>query len=334
MNRTVLVFGLPRTGTTWIGKLFDSHPDTLYRHEPDSVYRLSMPLFPDKSEASRYQDELAVFIRSLPDMRTAKIAGKQPLFPKHYHGYPALLAYRTSAAFVRFAARIKPGITLPYRPTAAGYERRCLVWKSIESLGRLGACVEALPDTRAIHILRHPCGYVASVLRGEASDRFQSRVASSEDYGIYEMLLDAESARSRGLTLQDLEKLTPEERLAWRWVLTHEKALADTEHLDRVLTVRYEDVCTDPMHATHKMFEHSGLSWQQQTQNFILASTARQESGYHSVFKDSRKSADGWRSELDPQVTERITKVLQHSSLNRFYDGDLVKSQQKCGYLA
>lgn len=29
----ILLFGLPRSGTTWLGKLFDSHPDTLYRHE-------------------------------------------------------------------------------------------------------------------------------------------------------------------------------------------------------------------------------------------------------------------------------------------------------------
>jgi hypothetical protein len=32
----ILVFGLPRSGTTWLGKIFDSHPETLYRHEPDS----------------------------------------------------------------------------------------------------------------------------------------------------------------------------------------------------------------------------------------------------------------------------------------------------------
>src|SRR6185312_4530492 len=50
MKPCILIFGLPRSGTTWIGKLFDSHPDTLYRHEPDSVRRLSMPLFPEKED--------------------------------------------------------------------------------------------------------------------------------------------------------------------------------------------------------------------------------------------------------------------------------------------
>ena len=31
-----LLFGMPRPGTPWLGKVFDSQPATLYRHEPDS----------------------------------------------------------------------------------------------------------------------------------------------------------------------------------------------------------------------------------------------------------------------------------------------------------
>ena len=51
-NRVTLVFGLPRSGTTWLGKIFDSHPMTLYRHEPDSVERISgVPLLPDAPDA-------------------------------------------------------------------------------------------------------------------------------------------------------------------------------------------------------------------------------------------------------------------------------------------
>ena len=33
----ILVVGAPRSGTTWLAKIIDSHPDVLYRHEPDET---------------------------------------------------------------------------------------------------------------------------------------------------------------------------------------------------------------------------------------------------------------------------------------------------------
>ena len=33
----ILIVGAPRSGTTWLAKILDSHPDVLYRHEPDEV---------------------------------------------------------------------------------------------------------------------------------------------------------------------------------------------------------------------------------------------------------------------------------------------------------
>ena len=73
-----------------------------------------------------------------------------------------------------------------------------LAWKSIESLGRLGLVLESLPDARSVHIVRHPCGYVASVLRGEAAARFDHNAAAA-DFPIYEMLSGTAPARRRGL---------------------------------------------------------------------------------------------------------------------------------------
>lgn len=40
----ILILGSPRSGTTWLAAIFDSHEDILYRHEPDIVVR--QPLLP------------------------------------------------------------------------------------------------------------------------------------------------------------------------------------------------------------------------------------------------------------------------------------------------
>lgn len=319
MNRCILVFGMPRSGTTWIGKLFDSHPDTLYRHEPDSVRQLTLPLYPEMQDAPQYCAELEQFVASLPQARAPKVVGKQPLFPKSYQSAVALCAYRVSVTFAKAASRVQRNVPCFYRPTAERSEQVCLVWKSIESPGRLGVCMESLPDARAIHLMRHPCGYVASVLRGEAAKRFSQQKPSADDHWLLEMLLTTSVGKAKGLNLDDIGRLTPEERLTWRWVLTQEKILADIARCERVLTLRYEDVCAEPLAMTRRMFEFTDLDWQSQTEGFIRASTQVTNTDYYSVFKKPNASAERWRSELAPPVIERILRILRNSPVAHFY---------------
>lgn len=323
MMPCILLFGLSRSGTTWIGKLFDSHPDTLYRHEPDSVRKLSLPLFPEVEGASRYREELEQFIAALPRLRSPEVVGKQPLFPKSYQSAIGLTAYRASVLAAKAASRIHRHFPCPYRPTAENGEHAHLVWKSIESPGRLGACVRALTGIHAIHLMRHPCGYVASLLRGEAAHQFASWTPSANDHWLLELLLKTSTGKTRGISMDDLKRLTPEERMAWRWVLIQEKILADIAGCDRAITVRYEDVCADPIAMTQRMFEFTGLDWQPQTERFARASTKATHTDYYSVFKDPQASAVRWRSELAPEVIDRIQRILRDSPLHHFYNDDV-----------
>jgi len=317
-----LVFGMPRSGTTWIGKLFDSHPNTLYRHEPDSVKQLGMPLFPDKQDAARFRDELQKFVAALPKVRSVKVVGKQPLFAKCFQSRISLTAYKTSVFAAKVAGHVWRDFPCIYRPAPdSGHAR--LVWKSIESAGRLGVCLEALPSALAIHLMRHPCGYVASVMRGEAARRFTSKTSSADDLWVLKRLLETKTGRSRGIDIGDIKQLTPEERLAWRWLLIHEKILADVEGSTRVLSVRYEDVCADPFAMTQRMFEFTKLGWHSQTEAFVRASTqpprGLTDTDYYSVFKSPQISAERWRTELAPEVIERVLRVVRSSPLHRYY---------------
>jgi hypothetical protein len=318
--KPILIFGQPRSGTTWIGKLFDSHPDTLYRHEPDSVRKLEMPLFPSKEQAPRFREELEKFIASLPAMRSPEVVGKQPLFPKSYQSATGLAAYRTGVVFAKAASRAFRHFPTPFRPTAARSERARLVWKSIESQGRLGMCMEALPQARAIHLMRHPCGYVASKLRGEAGHKFESSTPSIESVWLLKRLVKTTAGKEHGFEEGDVKQLTPVEQMAWCWVLTQENILADVAGSDRVLSVRYEDVCAAPFAMTRRMFEFVGLDWLPQTERFVKASTGAASTDYYSVFKNPVASADCWRSELAPDVSECIQRILRGSRLRSVYD--------------
>ena len=137
------------------------------------------------------------------------------------------------------------------------------------------------------------------------------------------MLLDTAAGRAYAASLGDPKTLTHEEQLAWIWVITHEKVLADTANSENVIAVRYEDVCDDPTAMTRKMFEFAGLAWHAQAGSFVRASTetttSATDTGYYSVFKPPRASAERWRSELAPQAIERIMQIVRYSAMARYY---------------
>ncbi|ROR29618.1 sulfotransferase family protein [Inmirania thermothiophila] len=316
----ILLFGMPRSGTTWVAKILDSHPETLYRHEPDSRHLLQgVPLFPARGEWDGLAPALRRYAAALPRMRDVRTCGKLPIFPKRHLGPGRGVLLRAGVVAAKAAARA--GLDLPVPGAAWGADTPGvrLVWKSIESLGRLGALRHALPDAVSVHILRHPCGYAASVARGEAGGRFTGAGTAAEDWGIFEMLLKTDAARRRGLRMEHLRGASPWQRLAWRWVLTNEKALDDLEGAAGHRLLVYERLCEAPAEEARALLAHCGLGWHEQTAAFVAASTGGHDRGYYSVVKDPRRSAWGWREELPAGAVEAILAVTADSPAFRPY---------------
>ena len=316
-GQPIFLFGMPRSGTTWIGKIFDSHPRTLYRHEPDSWSPVpAVPLAPRLEDAPRYADHMKRFVASIASMTVPKVCAKTPIFKKDYQTSAAFQLQKMGVMTAKLGGRLSPGFPV-FGTTSRVSENVRLVWKSIESLARLGVFLDCFPNARAIHIVRHPCGYVSSVLRGEQRSHFEDNSGASEDYGIYHLLMDTDLARKESLDLQYLAGLTPVERLAWRWVLFNEKAVMDCANTGRVMVVSYDDLCRDPIVVSQEMFEFAGLDWAAQTQEFLLASTSKDDGAYYGVFKDPLAAASRWQQELSEENQRRIMAVVAKGSLGR-----------------
>lgn len=311
-QRIILLFGLPRSGTTWLGKIFDSHPDTLYRHEPDSVIRIEgLPLVPEESTQVALR-RLREYGHGIKCNRALKVAGKTPIFEKSYLSRAALLRYKLGIGIAHIASRA--GIHAPvFGAPLNGNEDVAVLWKSIESLGRLGILLQALPTARALHIVRHPCGLVASVERGEAGRRFGDISPASEDYQLLEMLLETATGQSWGYSMADIRAMQPEERLAWRWAVFNDKALEDTKDDAHVLTFAYERLCENPLAIARELIAHAGLDWSAQVERFVSASTGASDASYYSVFKNPGRAAWGWQSAMDPVKAARIVNLASRS---------------------
>src|SRR5690348_2541774 len=89
----ILVVGSPRSGTTWLAKIIDSHPDVLYRHEPDDFV------------PAGHKDaltELQLWLRE----RRLRAAAKRPRFRKSWRSAQAELARSGYLACLAAAQRL------------------------------------------------------------------------------------------------------------------------------------------------------------------------------------------------------------------------------------
>jgi hypothetical protein len=324
----LLLFGSARSGTSWIGKVFDSHPLTLYKHEPDRVFR-DVPMAPRLEDAEKFAPLIRRFFSQLPTFTQTHVAGSLPIFAKQYRSRVASQVHRgtvLSAVATNSSRRFK----LPILQCARidNPELR-VVWKSIDSLGRLGLILRVIEECRAILITRHPCACISSTLRGEAQKKFSASVVASEDYGIMKIFLEA-AGKKRGLSLDHLRAAHPVERMAWIWVLTNEKASEETKNLAQCLPLHYEDICADPVGKTQELFSFAGLPWAEQTSKFIKASTlgvrpsrfdrlTQGSSRFYGIFRDPVGSANKWKSEMKAEDIERVYQVLRQSDLIHLY---------------
>jgi hypothetical protein len=314
INDSIILVGQPRSGTTWLGKILDSHPDTLYRHEPDSSQRLSMPLFASAGFWSEYIKLLSQFELLLMNPQPLKTAGKLPLFSKRYISWGNNLARRVSVYQAHLAANLgaKPRVTEFF---SAPITAPRIVWKSIESLGRAGIIVQALQPCHVIHLVRHPCGQIHSVLKGEKSGRFESSIPLYRNFDLMKQMLGTEQASAHDLAMERLREMTPVQRLAWIWVIFNDHALSELEGQNNSTTVVYDDFCLDPIKATRRLFKEVDLEWHPQVEKFISRSTSEHSNLFYSIRKIPVRAANSWIHSMNVEDIDQIMDITSRSRM-------------------
>jgi hypothetical protein len=241
-RRMLLLLGAPRSGTTWLAKIFDSHPEVLYRHEPDTVLRtLDFPKFCETAEIGPHRANARRYLDRLTTVRTLKAAGSLPIFRKSYQ---TGIAFRLRSACIlglRACEQLAPlrgwarRTPIPDLADAAEPDREpVVVIKSVSAGGRVRLFAEAVPEARIILIVRHPCGQVASMLRGIALHKFERDVMVEEILGLPQ-------ADRLGLTAARLGAMPEVERHAWHWAVLNQKALDDLPRRHEGLMLNFFD---------------------------------------------------------------------------------------------
>lgn len=321
----VFIIGLPRSGTTWVAKTFDSHPEVLYRHEPDSVIaNPQLPQFPAPGEVERFRDEARVYVDRLFDVATVKTSGARPWFEKAYRSRGAEMLRGTLCAGLRAAEAV---------PRLQRFARRCPVpdflgqreasaivpvVKSVIAAGRADLYAAACPEVRFLFVLRHPCGFVASQLRGKELGLMTSKMP-------VKTMARTPQAAARGLTEDAFRKMTPEQVIAWYWVIANERMFAETNDRPNVLGFSYDGACQDPLAHFSRAFAHAGLPLGDETRRFltdVVEKAPDRRERYFSLLRNPAESSTKWREELTPAQIDAVLEVAGTSEVfQTHFDG-------------
>jgi len=92
--KKLAIHSVPRSGSTWLGSIFDSHPDTIYKYQPLFSYK-----FKDYLNENSTRDDIDSFFRDLKiskddflDQTEAKKKGIIPSFDKNPN--PKVVVYK------------------------------------------------------------------------------------------------------------------------------------------------------------------------------------------------------------------------------------------------
>lgn len=312
----ILVVGAPRSGTTWLAKIIDSHPDVLYRHEPDET----LPAPP-----SLTAETLPALLASWVADRGARTVTKRPFFPKSWQPDWARVLRTGLAAAVSAASRLPPplrGLARVRVPDLMRQPAPRVAIKSVRWAEGAAVLAHVMPASRIIFILRHPCGQVASVMRGNRQKRFDLKTEGTD------MPFDEATAlpfaATHGIDNLTFQGLPDAAKYAWSWRAFNEPAYAALATQPNVHVVLYEALCARPEALARRILAFANLDWNPQTEDFVARSTAhRGSAGYYDIFRDAVAAAEAWRTSMQPADQQAVRSVVAASPLARFWP-DLV----------
>jgi hypothetical protein len=311
----IFLFGSARGGSTWLGKILDSHPETLYLHEPDIVDRGDdlLPFWFDSAVTPEQKSNASIYLARLCAQRNLRAVGTRPIFGKVYHNALERSA-RISLIYLgkgigRQFPSIEEKISVPdFSRSAASAP---LVIKSVSALGRAEALIEGAGGAmQPVLLLRNPCAVVQSFLDG-------IRIGAMGEPPAVNQLFATRSARSLGVAT-GVNRVDLVDNLAWGWVLANAEAYAAVTKANGIV-LQYEALAADPLNVSRKLFADLGLEWSRATSTYIAEASQSSDSGYYSVSRDPDEAANRWKSKMDADVFARIRDVVCRHPLGQAY---------------
>jgi hypothetical protein len=129
-DSVVVIAGVARSGTSWLGEILNSSPEVAYRFQPIFSYAFKNAVNEDSDTAA---------------------------FERFFDGI-----YQSDDAFLMQRDKRESGL---YPTFAKLPNPRCLAWKEARHQYLFGRMLRLFPNSKLLAIIRHPCAVINSWLR-------------------------------------------------------------------------------------------------------------------------------------------------------------------------
>ncbi|WP_339138600.1 MAG: sulfotransferase [Candidatus Electrothrix sp. GW3-4] len=286
----LVITGMHRSGTTFLGSLLHQTRRYAYLHEPfNKTYGIDG--VKDWYPYVRLRCPTGNYARLLTFLHEGDI----------YYKVPAVKDRNPLKYFARKVVKSRGNIDLiKYRTVLR--ERQLLVKDPFLSLSA-GNLVTRYHDVKVVYVVRHPAAVYESLMRmgwGFDLQALMQQVPLMEDYS---NLLEFDCIPQMGLP----------EVVARLWKILYAIINDQSREIGRnVHIIRHEDLCIKTLEEVERLFEFLGMKIDNLVYNFIkkymYADKIRAEGlSLHDFSRNSRRMAYSWKRKVKPEYEEIIS---------------------------
>ena len=304
-NNPILITGIHRSGTTWIGKMIAESPDVAYVSEPLNRWHRS----------GVFQANVKYWYTYIHDENEDDFlpAYKEIMMYK-YHLWAEIKSIRSRKDFFRMWRDY-------YRMWHGRIRHARILFKDPFAIFSLPWFAQRL-GCKIVIMIRHPAGFVSSLNRLGWGFDLNDLLSQS---CLMKNILNPFKGEIN-FVLNSKSDIITQASLLWK--IVYSVVLDYRKNFPEFYYLRHEDISRQPLDEFRKLFSYLDVDYSQQIRSNIIKSSASRNpkelsvNRVHAVRLDSKSNLENWKQRLSREEILRIYEITHNVADHYYKDED------------
>jgi hypothetical protein len=319
-KRYILIAGHGRSGTNWLLEILDQSQQTHCRNEPNECVGSALSALPSAwvdhpgltaELESTWDEAIARASRSFGD-RDHSI----PVYKDHFSRPAQRIGLVRLARGKKIRKALGSVLTAPLPEEwpippwvggQSGGDRLVPVLKVNFVPGWIAWALRNRPEAHVLHIVRHPGGYLNSLIKRWLSRQKDRAAVESVNRALLAQVAAHDPAWAA--RFGDPGTLSLIEAELWYWLYCAETIDRVGAGNPRYQLIKYEELTRNPVEVSRSLYRGCGLDWDETIEQAI-----RRTAG------ESDAIAAAWRDKLDPEYVALVERILDAGVVRDWWD--------------